>query len=783
MIRKFLLGIASILFVSAAFGQASQNIPIGKWREHLAYYCTHNVVNTGDRMLLAAESALFYVDKKTGEIERFSKVAGLSDAGVHVLAYDSASQTTVITYNNANIDIVQKGKVYNISDIRLKTLEGNKTINQVIFNNGKAYLACGFGIVVLDLIRHEIADTYFIGSNSSAISINQIAINDTAIFAATEKYGILYAPKNSNALPISETWKNLSQIPVANLTDTLSVTTIFTTETGNLILCLNTADSDSVNRTVLHFNGTTVDTIFAREFLYKLIPSQNKIIKLSWQAVTIYDEDFNMQGYFSTDTTWNSLIRYDGSVLEILINDAVLDGNRLWMAHQNLGLIGVENYMGWRENAKEYYPNGPLLTESYKVKAGQDGTIYVAPSAYGAWRKANLYTFEDNWWDFLVKSDMLDTLTGVCDVAVDPRDPSHLMLASWWNGIIEVKNNRAVKVWDETNTDGFLQRFYGVTCCNVEYDKFGNLLIANSYGNYGLSFLNAHNEWGGFDTDDLINGAVVKGFIIDTFTNYKLLWTTGTKILLLNNEGRKLLIDPNYGAKDKTSTVNCLALDQDGEIWIGTEKGIKVIYSLADAFTNNIGTDAMIECNNIIYDDNGVLQYLLNFENVKCIMVDGANRKWIGTEQNGIYVYNANGSEELMHFTAENSPLLSNNIFSMAQDVNTGEVFISTTYGVVSYKAESMKGADSAGKLTAYPNPVRPDYTGIIAIKGFVRDSDVKITDISGNLVAHMKSIGGQAIWDGCNMKKERVTSGVYLIFGSANEGDETVTGKLLIIR
>jgi hypothetical protein len=164
-------------------------------------------------------------------------------------------------------------------------------------------------------------------------------------------------------------------------------------------------------------------------------------------------------------------------------------------------------------------------------------------------------------------------------------------------------------------------------------------------------------------------------------------------------------------------------------------------------------------------------------------MVDGANRKWIGTERNGIYVYSPNGSQELLHFTAENSPLLSNNIFSMAQNPLTGEVFIATNFGIVSYKAESTRGAEEAGRLTAFPNPVRPDYTGDIAIRGFVTDSDVKITDVSGNIVAHLKSIGGQAIWNGCNMNKERVSSGVYLIFGSAREGAENAVGKILIVR
>ncbi|MDR0790354.1 MAG: hypothetical protein LBO06_06130 [Bacteroidales bacterium] len=803
--RKIIVIFVFIALTYSGFGQASKDVPVGHWREHLAYYSAHAVANLGDRMLLAAESSLFFVDKKSGEMERFSKVAGLSDAGVNLLAYDPQTKTIIITYTNANIDIVQNGKVYNISDIRLKTIEGSKEINQIVFADGKAYLACGFGIVVLNLGRHEIYDTYFIGHNASAIRVNQIAINDTSIFAATDKYGILYAPRNHYALAVSDTWKQLDQFPTTYVPimtikidtlpdtsiqidtlysiDTITANRIFTLSNGNLIVGMNRLNTISGN--TLRFDGTSIDTIFTDENINKIFLSENKVVKISWKAVNIYDEDFVQLNAFTEDTMWNPSFRYNGEVLPMDINDAVMDGEKIWFAHQNLGLIGINNYRGWREKASEYYPNGPLLTDAHAIRAGKDGTMYVAPTAFGGWREANLYTFDDNLWYSLAEKEKLKELElkGVCDVAIDPRDPNHLMLASWWNGIIEVRNNKIVEIWDETNTNGILQRTYGLRCSKIEYDKHGNLLVTNSAGDYGLSFLNMYNEWGGFYTSDIVGDNDIMGFVIDTFTNYKLLWTIGTKLVLLDNEGRKLYIDPNNGAKDKTSHINFAVQDLDGEIWLGTEKGIKVIYSLADAFTTNIGQDATIECNNIVYDDNGVLQYLLNFENIKCIMIDGANRKWIGTERNGIYVYSPNGSQELLHFTAENSPLLSNNVSSMAQNPLTGEVFIATDHGIVSYKAESTKGAEEAGSLTAFPNPVRPDYTGDIAIRGFVTDSDVKITDVSGNIVAHLKSIGGQAIWDGCNMKKEKVSSGVYLIFGSAKEGAENAVGKILIIR
>jgi ligand-binding sensor domain-containing protein len=232
-----------------------------------------------------------------------------------------------------------------------------------------------------------------------------------------------------------------------------------------------------------------------------------------------------------------------------------------------------------------------------------------------------------------------------------------------------------------------------------------------------------------------------------------------------------------------TSKINCITQDQEGEMWIGTEKGIKVIYDLSSTFSSNSTTTSNVECNNIVYDEQGIAQYLLSFENITCIMVDGANRKWVGTERNGIYVLSESGDKELYHFTIENSPLFSGKIVSMAQNPITGEVFIGTDRGLISYRAESTEGAEKAGELTTYPNPIKEDYNGTIAIKGFVKDSDVRITDATGKMIAHLKSLGGQAIWDGKNFKGQRVGTGVYFIFSSANEGKDKADGKFLIIR
>jgi hypothetical protein len=772
-----------LLFISTLSLNAQySNSILGQWRDHLSYYSTSSVNKTDNKILVGSESSLFYYNPVTNECERFSKVNGLSDAGVILTAYDPETKTTIVTYENSNIDIVQEGKVYNISDIRIRSIEGSKEINSIYFNDAKAYLSCGFGIVVLDLVRNEIYDTYYVGENSSKIKVNAVSINDTSIFAATVN-GLLYAPKNSNALAASQTWQKLPNIANRGVNN-IEILNILSLGNGKLLINLpieNSTWSDTYT-----FDGENWETIFENEYIKSLRLSEGRLIKIAYRSLNIYDVNNLTNGgeIHHISDEWNPV-----PGINLDINDAITDGNDLWLAHETKGLIRIQNYRNGTHQKSEHFPDGPKSNHIYTITASEDGKIYIAPGGKTIQNAphglaSDIYTFDGWWWQSLSEVDGQDTIKDLLNVSIDPNDPTHLMASSWWNGVIEIKDNKIVKVYNHENTDSVIQRHpYCYRIASVQYDASGNLLVANSLVEKGLCFLNYHNEWGGFETYSFVGENEILGMCLDRFYHYKFLWASNNMILVMNNNGDKILLNPNHGALDESTKVNCVVQDMDGEMWIGTDKGIKVAYGIENIFETNDGFHSNTECNNIIYQENGIAQYLLNFENVTCIMIDGGNRKWVGTERNGIYVLSATGGEQIYHFTAENSPLISNRIISMAQNELTGEVFIGTDRGVISYKAESVKGAEESGKLTAYPNPLRPHHSGTIAIKGFVSDSDVRITDISGNSVAHLKSIGGQAVWDGKNFNGEDVASGVYLIFSSAEEGNQTASGKVLIIR
>jgi hypothetical protein len=182
-----------------------------------------------------------------------------------------------------------------------------------------------------------------------------------------------------------------------------------------------------------------------------------------------------------------------------------------------------------------------------------------------------------------------------------------------------------------------------------------------------------------------------------------------------------------------------------------------------------------------LIEQGGYVENLLENEIINCILVDGANRKWIGTANSGAYLISADGTRELLHFNTDNSPILSNTIKTIAINGETGEVFFGTNKGIISYKNTATEPDSEFSNVVVYPNPVRRDYSGTIAIKGLVKNCDVRITDIAGNVIYTTQSLGGQAIWDGNNFEGRKASTGVYLIYCTNPDGSQRYVSKILI--
>jgi hypothetical protein len=221
-----------------------------------------------------------------------------------------------------------------------------------------------------------------------------------------------------------------------------------------------------------------------------------------------------------------------------------------------------------------------------------------------------------------------------------------------------------------------------------------------------------------------------------------------------------------------------LAIDNRNQLWIGTTKGLRILSDVNDFQTEDQLTTAPI----IILEDN-LAQELLYEQFITDIVVDGANNKWIGTADSGLFLVSPNGQETKYHFTVNNSPLPSNIINDIDINSATGEVFIATSKGMISFKGTATIASEDLSNVYVYPNPVRPEFEGTVKIAGLLNKANIKITDIEGNLVYETTSEGGTIEWDTTAFGKYKVASGVYMIFISAQDGVETKVKKVMIIR
>jgi ligand-binding sensor domain-containing protein len=494
-----------------------------------------------------------------------------------------------------------------------------------------------------------------------------------------------------------------------------------------------------------------------------------------------YDAGFALQEIFYTQ----------GNNVALFPNDFVVETDGTpWFADNYVGCV----HMLRGDYGIAYRPNGPVSISA----AGMDlenGRLCVVPGGRNdAWNniynRAGISFYENNWWDVMKKEQhlALDSIDDINFCEIDPSDNSHVWLGSWGKGLVEVRNNNIVNIYNQYNS--ILESKVEYPWCGIggmKYDEEGNLWMVNSHTTRCLKVKKPDNTWTSIDFQGLIASGIVVGDLMITESGQK--WiilprTLGMLVLDDNgtidnpNDDRKKKLGFTAGAGAIPGTdVLCMAEDKDNEVWIGTDKGIAVFYC-AESIFNSGGCDAQ----QILIQQGEYTQILMESQVVTAIAVDGANRKWIGTESGGAFLMSEDGTKEIHHFTADNSPLLSDNVTGITIDPETGEVFFSTGKGVVSYRSDAVEGDDVNGDVYAYPNPVRPEYHGPIAIKGLVRDADVKITDIAGNLIFQTTALGGQAVWDGNNFRGERAASGVYLVFITNEDGTQKKVTKILLM-
>ncbi len=767
-----LIFLLSLLFTTAS----GQNAGVGQWRDHLPYNNFKAVTETPDKIFGATPYAVLTYNKNDESIERFTKINGLSDIDISDIRYSDELQTVVLAYTNTNIDLFKDNYIINIPDIKRKPILGNKVINKITFRGDYAYLSCGFGIVVLDVVREEIFDTWYIGPNGSQINVLDMTYNDTSFFAATED-GIFYASVSHPNLADFSAWTRLVNLPYSyyeyNYIESYAGYIFANLKEGGNV------DQDSI----YYYDGNTWTYFPAEGFggVSNIKASKGKLlISLDWGGKVI-DENLEEEILI-----WN----YNPGTPNM--HDAIYSGNgEIWVADGRSGL--VKSYAdGWE--SMKINPGGPGNASVFSLTASEN-RVWVAPGGYtSTWNPQYLnygaYRFSDEEWyniNSLTNPELLD-IRDIVTIAVNPTNINQTFFGVFRNdvGVLEMNGDDITNSYTAENSELQIWEAAGtIATVGMDFDSFGGLWVLCSGADKLLAEKKSDGSWASYslggsasavDCSDLIVDSYDQKWVIFRHTN-----SNPNYIGVYNEKNppqdqlRLLRAETNVG-NIPGSNVFSIAQDLDGEVWIGTDEGIAIFYSPSTILTSS-DYDAVRPLVNF----DGYVQYLLETETVTAIAVDGDNRKWIGTDRSGIFLLSQDGTEQIYHFTEENSPLFSNQIIDIVIDAN-GEVFVGTSNGIIAYKGTASSASESYSEVYAYPNPVKDGYDGWIAVKGLMQDSDVKITDINGTLIYSTRSEGGQAVWNGRNFDGRKAQPGVYLVFASNEDGSETVVTKILII-
>ena len=764
----------------------AEQLPMGSWRTHLAYNNTEIIAQTKDKVYAVSEGALFSIGKYDDGVEILSKISGLNDNNISRIGYSKENDILLIAYANSNIDLLTENGIFNISDIYRKNMSGSKIINDIYFKDDFAYLSCDFGIVVLNLKKQEVTDTYIIGLTGQITAVYSLAELDGKFYATT-KDAVLRANTTGVNLANFENWTKLADAPSSG-------TNVSAVSYGNALYLLQTDGdvhiykSDAWNGSKLFSNIANINS------------NDGYLFVINKQQINYY-----RNGDLTTPTT---ISRVD---TKMALYDA--EDNNVWIA---ASYAGVGKWSITNQSFDLFRPSGPTVNYAWRI-IYSNGKILVIPG--GRWaveynRIGHVMMFENGVWTNIL-NDAIPAPTGATttlyatdfvDAAIDPLDNSHFFVATYGTGIYEFRDNKYYKLYNAENSgvetifptrkpDYAYYKYHRID--GLTYDEQGNLWFLNSGTSSTIKYLPKNS-----------NG-VVKSVPFETIKNVS---TPQDIVISKQNKNQKWVLIPRIdnnttgmftfndnntetsdddisrlftffydqdGNKFQPTNFLCVAQDQDNALWMGTTDGPIVLNNQSKAF------DANYTCTRIKIprnDGTNLADFLLDGMKINAIAVDGANRKWIGTESSGVFLVSANGLETVKHFTSENSPLLSNNIISIGINEKTGEVFFGTGKGLISYQSDAIEGGDSFNNVHAFPNPVRETYHGVITITGLVTDSRVKITDITGNVVFETISNGGVATWDGNRRTGERVATGVYLALCFSPEGQQYATTKILII-
>ena len=723
--------ILTFLFVGLAFaGFPQSEIAVGNWRLHLSYNNIRHVELANDRVFAASNNGIVVFDRNESSLMTVNKLNGLSGTGITAISYDPKADALLVGYADGTVDVVTRQIVSGFYTLRDSDIAAAKAINDIVVHNGLAYLATAYGVVIFDVREKQIKETWRdLGASGERLAINATTFLGDSVYLATPD-GLLIGNIGQNLLDFNN-WKRFG---TGVLADGVSSAVTF-----------NNSVYVSTSSGVFRYSQGVWSEVLTTGNVESLSASGDHVFIVGGTAVYALNADGILSQVQDSMMTSPKVVEED-------------EAGHLWIGDETAGLLSNASGM-----FSAFRPNGPSHDSAFRVvyEAGKIFTVAGGWSTSGEPlnRRGEVNIFENGKWttimqpinditDLAFRSDRMYASSFGDGIAVTDAQ-GNTSLAEDMNNALNNASAYQPKVTAlQSASDGLWIALYDANEPIYLFKDDGSIAsfsfgLPNEGKPHSLSVDRNGNPWMALNPS--AGGGLVAFDVKSDMAFYK------TDVV-------------GHGALPHKN-VNALAVDRDGYTWIGTDAGVAYFLSPSQ--------DAVKP----IYEN----RFLLRDEKITAIETDGGNRKWIGTER-GVWLFNESGELLLNHFTTANSPLLSNVIEDIEINPQSGEVFISTSEGLASYRSDATESAPAFESVKIYPNPVHPGFSGLVAISGLTQDAEVKITDISGKLLWQTQANGGTASWNLRDHRGTRATTGVYLIFAIGQDGRQSVVGKIAVI-
>lgn len=733
----------------------AQNITSKKWADLFSYNNVLAMKEDNGRIIAATENGVFYYNISSGEISKISKASGLHEVKISAFDYDPQSKIALVGYESGALDVITPNGVSYIMDIPMATgYSGDKKINHISITGNQAVISVGYGVSIFRLQQKEFADSAFFVTGGVYEASNEATISGNKVYSVT-KTGLKSHDLNTT-FPVFSTWTTVQS---GNFTQIDSEGVV--------------SYSTATNAYVIN-NGVTTPISQAFTNIKDIVTGSNYITVTDNNRVYSFDSNGTSIGSASPGEECNTAIRISSKV------------------YFGTALSGIKN-----EDNNSFKPSGPYFNYSYKIRLMDNDQLLVSSGGRTDGfngrldndRNPGFYYFTGTEWiypSFFVGNP---NKINVLDAIQDPANPSDVFFTNYsiWNGmgVYKMKYNTTSKDFDFTKyyklgaTDIYTYRPVGFA-----YDDQNNIFLSIAFttatgANPAIASYSRSND------DFLVNSVILTSSGIQVpIIHEGLLWAPlprSQHIMAYDYKGTVSISDDTQYilGSDNNLPANSIsvAIDKEGDAWIGTDLGIRILPNATDEVKNNPQLEA------VVIEQNGIAEELFRDSQILAIEVDGGNQKWISVDGGGVYYLSANGERTIKHFTKENSPLPTNSVTDIKVDKKTGKVYFVTYDGIVTYQGDVAETTSNFGNVLVYPNPVvYSQYKGNVTIKGLAKVANIRITDAAGNIVHSAQSRTGYYEWDLNNQKGKRVASGIYFVLMTNEDGTDKATAKIAVV-